>query len=693
MKKPLIILFTLLCILSFKFTFAQPAADQIEPSRFDFGKMWTFEHPPLDYFEKTYGFRPSAEWLENTRMSALRFASYCSASFISSEGMVLTNHHCSRGEVGKVMKDGEDFDKTGFYAKTQEEERQVPGLFVKQLVQMADVTDSVKKYTNQANNEQEIAMLRDSAFQLLKDEYSNKEAWKGLEIEPVSYYNGGKYSFYGYKRYDDVRLVLIPELNLGFFGGDPDNFTYPRYSLDFTVWRVYENGQPLNTSDNYFQVNPKGAVEKDLVFAISNPGSTERYRTMAQLEYDRDYRYNIMVDRYSKSIDIMQEQYDQDPSHDLQEMIFGLSNALKANSGILKGLHDPYLMGKKKAMEAKIKAKSKSVASGNDYWDQLATEYKALHNHAAEINMLGPSPFGGNALISAHYVKRFQNALENGASESDLNTLKAQVKNTASELKDPFEVKILSGLLADLKKHASKDDKYIDEILGGETPEVAAKMILKKTKFSDEKKLDKLLNAKPKKLAKSKDPIMKMANLILPKYQEAVQAFRSSIPVRRALEGKIANEAFQVYGLDIPPDATFTLRMADGVVGGYEYNGTIAPFKTSFYGMYDRYYSNDGEFPWALPERWMNPPMALLKAPLNFVSTSDSIGGSSGSPIINNKGEMVGILFDGNIESLPGNFIYDITVNRSVGVHAGGITAALKYIYNADRILQELGVE
>ncbi|MBK8706486.1 MAG: S46 family peptidase [Saprospiraceae bacterium] len=228
--------------------FAQKAASVypvVEPNQFDYGKMWTFEHAPLKYFTDTYGFKPDERWLSRVRMAALRFSSYCSASFISPDGLVMTNHHCSRGEVGKVMKEGDDFDKNGFYAATQEDERRVEGLFVKQLVQIADVTEAVTALTSQAKSDQEIIMLRDSAVRMLKKEYSAKPNWDGLEIEQVLYYNGGRVSLYGYKRYDDVRLVWIPELQLGFFGGDYDNFTFPRYNLDCTFWRVYENGKPL----------------------------------------------------------------------------------------------------------------------------------------------------------------------------------------------------------------------------------------------------------------------------------------------------------------------------------------------------------------------------------------------------------------------------------------------------------------
>ncbi len=674
---------------------AQPAVQyaDVEPSRFDYGKMWTLEYAPLDYFEQTYGFRPDEAWIEHVRMSALRFSSFCSASFVSPNGLVMTNHHCSRGEVGKVMKEGEDFDKDGFYAKTAEEERRVSGLYVKQLAQIADVSKTIAEYTEKAESPEEVAQMRDSALKVLITEYSAKADWKDLEIEPVNYYSGGRYSLYGYKRYDDVRLVLIPELDLGFFGGDPDNFTFPRYNLDCTFWRVYDNGKPLNTKDFHFKFNAEGAKEGEAVFVIGNPGSTERYRTMAQLEFDRDYRYNSQLKWMKNRLALMGEKYEKEPSHELQEDMFSMSNGVKAINGIVEGMFDPQLMGKKNAMEKLVKSKSKAVANGNDYWKQLADAYQPLNGYIAELNILGPNPYNGSTIQVAHQMYKYLQGADEEVSDEDKAALEEQVQATAQGMSSPYEASYLATVLSELQEFASPDDTYVQEILDGRTPEVAAKEILDKTAFNKPDKLKKLLNSKPKKLQKSKDPVLQIARLAIPKFYEGAALFQSTAPARQALSKKIANEVYQIYGLDIPPDATFTMRIADGVVKGYDYNGTTAPYKTTYFGLYDRYYSHDKQFPWDLPEKWQNPPMELLQSPMNFVSTNDIIGGNSGSPIINKKGEVVGLIFDGNIESLPGNFIYDERVNRAVSVHAGGMAAALKYIYKADRILKELGIK
>jgi hypothetical protein len=634
---------------------SQPASKYpaVESSPFDFGKLWTFEHAPLDYLEKTYDFRPGQEWLDRTRMSALRFSTYCSASFISPDGLIITNHHCSRGEVGNVMEEGEDFDKNGFYAAEIDKERRAPGLFVKQLVKIQDVTEMVKEYTDKAKTDDDFETQQKNGIKAAVDKYKNTPGWEGLELEPVVYYSGGRYSVYGYKRYDDVRLVLIPELDLGFFGGDADNFTYPRYNLDFTIWRVYEDGKPLNSSNFYFNIQPEGASNGDLVFAVSNPGSTERYRTMAQLEYDRDYRYKIQAAWLNNRMNIFQEKYDKTPSYELQEQIFTFANSVKAFNGILDGLNDPMLMGKKASMENHLKSKSKSAASGQDYWAQLAEAYTPMGPIFAERVLLSPSPLGGSALFVAHTFYDYMKAMENEASKEDLAGLRSRVEQVAAGLNDPFAEKYLSTLLKELKEFADPGDNYIDELLDGRSPEETARFIFQKTDFTNEKKLDKLLDSKPSKLKNSKDPLARMAELLIPQYEAAGQAFAEGRARRAFLEEKVANEVFRIFGMSIPPDATFTLRLADGIVKGYEYNGTEAPYKTTYFGLYDRYYSNDGRFPWSLPERWKNPSTDLLKSPLNFVTTCDSTGGASGSPMVNKEGQLVGILFDGNIESLP----------------------------------------
>lgn len=658
-----------------------------DPSPFDFGKMWTFENPPKEWFMDAYRFEAGDSWFDDVRKSSLRFATWCSASFVSPNGLIMTNHHCSRGVVGDLMREGEDFDKNGFYAQTQAEERKADGLFVEQLLMVDDITDQVKAYTTDAENDADRITKTQEALTEIQEKYAEMDDWKDLRLQVVTYYSGERHSLYGYKRFDDIRLVWIPELDLGFYGGDPDNFTYPRYNLDCTFWRAYgDDGQPLNTSSNYFKFNPGGSTEGEAVFVIGNPGSTERYRTVAQLEYDRDYRYAAQLEWMRNRHQMMEEEYAVNPSHDLQEQIFNFSNSIKAFTGIVDGLNNPELFARKVKMEEKIRAN----AANTDSWTRLEDHYEELAKHSDEINFLGANPMNGRTLGLVYAVDQLMSVLSPEAEGADLTELKEGLIEASAELNTDEERQRFAMLLGEMKMFQSPGETYVDDVLKGRSPEAAATEILEETVFGDTKALEKLLKKKPKKILKKKDPMMEIARAWVPRYHDAVRAFQSTGAERQALEAQVAREVFKVYGDALPPDATFTLRISDGKVQGYDYNGTEAPYKTTYFGLYDRHYSNDKNFPWSLPERWQNPPMDLLMAPVNFVSTNDIIGGNSGSPVINIKKEAVGLVFDGNIESLPGNFIFDEEFNRTVSVHSGGIHAALKYIYKADRIVDEL---
>ncbi|MBP9209919.1 MAG: S46 family peptidase [Saprospiraceae bacterium] len=667
----------------------QSQKDQNQPQRFDFGKMWTFENPPKDWFKEAYNFAPPDSWYDDVRQSALRFASWCSASFISPDGLIMTNHHCSRDVVVALQREGESFTKNGFYAQTLADERKAEGLFVEQLIRAEDVSDKVLSMSKGAKDDVTHKTMTDSAIKQLILEYSQMDSWKGLRIQPVTYYSGGKFSLYGYKKFSDIRLVMIPENDLGYFGGDPDNFTYPRYALDFTFWRAYDDdGKPMNTSAHYFKFRPEGAVEGEPVFVIGNPGSTERYRTIKQFEYDRDIRFPVQLQMMKNRHALMEKEYAASPNDDLLNDIFGIGNSIKAISGILEGLRNPVLFERKAAMEKEIRSKTK--LKGEDSWLEMEREYEVLKKYGSSITLLGPSGIKGNALTLMHTLGRYESMLAVPEAAPSLDKLRDDIRGLSNELKTDKEREYLTALLAEIKQFEHPEYRLADELLDGKSPEKAARKILEKTDFANPDDLEKLLSKDAEKFGRCKDPLLDAARLIVPKYLESVQVFQSSAARRKALESRIANAVFKVKGNQLPPDATFTLRLADGTVKKYDYNGTTAPFKTTFFGLYDRYYSFDKTYPWSLPERWLNPPMELLRAPFNFVSTNDIIGGNSGSPIVNQNKEVVGLVFDGNIESLPGNFIFDEKVNRTVSVHAGGIYAALKYIYKADRIIQEL---
>lgn len=651
----------------------------VKPGRFDQGKMWTFENPPVKYFEEAYGFTPTDEWMADVRKSALRFASWCSASFVSESGLIMTNHHCSRGVVASVMNDGENFDDNGFYAESLEAERKVPDLYVDQLVLVADITTEVKALKDQTP---------EAALEEVTNKYKTNADWKDLVIESRTFYSGGKYSLYGFKRYNDIRLVLYPEVPLGYFGGDPDNFTFPRYSLDFTFFRAYDdNGQPLKPS-NFFEFNPAGADESEAVFVVGNPGSTGRYLTMAQLYFQRDVSVPAVLSLLSnkkeillKAAESITDVYKKDS---VVNLAFSLSNSEKAYTGRLDGLRNEYLMAKKELKEKEVR--SNAAKETNDPWVGLEESSKESAKYYAETVFLSPNSLRGSVNSILHKLYDYRLALENENTEA-AEAQKADIMSIMSAMDTNLERALFASLLSELSEHSRQG--YIAALLDGKAPFEKASELMKESIVLND--AEKFFDMKAKKL--DKEPLIAVANQLVPRYREASGKVSAINKGNKDLEAQIMNKQFQLSGISSPPDATFSLRIADGVVKGYEYNGTTAPFKTTYFGLYDRYYSNDGKFPWNLPDRWLNPSMELLKSPMNFVCTADIIGGNSGSPVINTKGEVIGLAFDGNIESLPGYFIFDDTLNRTVCVHSGGIVAAVKYIYKAERLLPELNAK
>lgn len=659
---------------------------------FDMGKMWTFDTPPAEYFQKTYNFTPDEKWFEKARLSALRFATYCSASFVSADGLVMTNHHCARESGTESQKKGEDFNENGFYAAKLADERKVKGLFVDQLVKIEDITARVQRIEDQAQSDAERAKLRDQAFENIKKEYADKEGWKGLEIQSVSFYSGGRYSLYGFKRYNDVRLVFMPELQMGFYGGDPDNFTYPRYNLDCSFFRVYDdNGKPLKT-DNYFKFNPNGIKENEPVFVVGNPGSTGRLRTVDELEMDRDMVIPFTLQLLRNRSLALQEYNKTAKSDSILNQIFSFENGYKAYKGRLDGMKDEALMGRKKAFEASFKKavrENPKLAANYVLWDGISENVEKLRAVRNDISILQPNPMSrGELLTFAQQLVDFAAiAKANPAQAATLKSTLKAFKPKSMEVEEGY----LTAHLGEAALFLGQQDDYVKAALIGGSAKESAKLMLQQTKLTDEAFVQSLLDGGENAIAAANDPLINLARIASPRFMVASRVARDINPKLAADRSKLGRLLYEVYGTGTPPDATFSLRISDGVVKSYDYNGTTAPVMTTYYGMYDRYYSNNGKFPWSLPKRWLNPSNELLKSPINFISTNDIIGGNSGSPMVNQKLETVGLIFDGNVESLPGYFIFaPDTGNRTVSVHAGGIIAALKYVYKSNRLVEEL---
>jgi hypothetical protein len=668
--------------------------DTVKAGMFDTGKMWTFDFPPMDYFAKTYNFIPKKEWFEKARLSALRLPG-CTASFVSEDGLVMTNHHCARSALDSVNREGERLAEVGFYAFTLEEERRAPNIYIDQLVLMEDVTAEVQNAfeTGKTDNEKvenRMAKMKDIQKRYTAD-FKTKVPLDSMIFSVVSFYNGGRYSLYGYKRYIDVRLVYAPEEEMGFFGGDPDNFTYPRYDFDCSFFRVYENGKPLKTS-NFFQFSQTGAKEGDAVFVIGNPGSTSRLLTIAQLDFLRDVTYPASIEATRSIEKIYSEYVIKHPESRIRYIntIFGLANSRKAVTGYLNGLTDPVLMAKKQDFEKKFKA---SVVSNSnlktkygDPWSDIATYQAELAAISSELNAL---KFKGRS--QARYLSLASDLVDAAIQAKDSIEPSLKMKLTPKNFVSEIETQILAFRLSVMNRSLGGKNEAFDKLLEGMTFEQAAKAIAASTVIGSKEKMESLLSGSPQTILTVSDPLISFFVSVRPhliQLQKNYDAINEKLQARVQVLGRAL---YEVYGTTIPPDATFTLRIADGEVKGYEYNGTIAPPVTTFFGMYDRYYSFGMKEPWNLPERWVNPPASFkMGTPMNFISTNDIIGGNSGSPVIDKDLHVVGLIFDGNIESLPGNVIFEDTKNRSISVHSSGILEGLEKIYKAERIVKEL---
>ena len=673
--------------------------DTVKAGKYDTGTMWTFEYPPLDYFQKEYNFHPNEEWLNNVRMSALRFANYCSASFVSSDGLVMTNHHCGRESVEQVTKPGEDLYNNGFYAATLEDERPVPGLYVDQLVLIKDVTAEVQAAGNEGKTpEEKVANEKKAIKNLELKEGTNS----GLKIQVVTLFNGGKYSLYGYKRYTDVRLVFSPEASLGFFGGDYDNFTYPRYDLDCNFFRVYDNGKPLKT-EHFFHWSENGAAPGEPIFVVGNPGHTDRLKTISQLEYARDTQYPRNLDLMTSMVDIYSGAITQHPEKaaTLQNTLFGFSNSQKAYIGMLAGLRDPILMQRKIDFERKFK---ESVISNptlkeqyGGLWDMIKKEQSELKLYSNEFFAFSLSPrTSSQYFMIAKDLVSLARQLQLPENQRDEAYTTAKIDSTINTLipaKFDAEVQnaMLKAQLDRFYRYIGADNELVVKITGGKKGQDAVNYMLSNSVLTSLDKIKDLIKKGPDAILNSADPFIYFIINSQPRKDE-LQAKITEITSQDATYSEELGKAlFEVYGTSIPPDATFTLRISDGVVKGYPYNGTVAPPYTTFYGLYDRYYSFDKKYPFDLPKEWQNPPADFkMETPMNFVATADIIGGNSGSPVINEKAQIVGLAFDGNIESLPGNFIFTTETNRTVAVHSAGMLEAIKDLYKATRLSNEL---
>jgi hypothetical protein len=660
--------------------------------------MWTFDNPPLKLLKERYGFEPTKEWLEHVRLSSVRFNDGGSGSFVSPNGLVLTNHHVALGQLQKVSSPQKNYVADGFYAKTSAEELKCPDLELNVLMAIEEVTARVQATVKSGMTDKAALEARKAEIAKIEKESLEKT---GFRSEVIPLYQGSEYWLYRYKKYTDVRLLFAPEQQAAFYGGDPDNFTFPRYDLDMALFRVYENDKPVE-SKHYLKWNAKGAADGELVFVSGHPGSTNRLHTVAQLELQRDYFYPLTLKSLKRRLEVLRR-YSASGSEQARQaagQIFGIENSLKALTGEYNGLLDKNIFAKKQKEESDFRAlvagKPEWKKEYGEAWDLIAkAEQKQLEMlKPLRFRSLRGSRLYSNALTIVQYVaevKKPDGERLAGFHDSQLESLKFRLFSPAPVYPQLEEMLLADGLQESLDELGPKDP-FIKTVLNGRAPAEVAKELISGTKLGDPAFRKALVEGGETAVASSTDPLIVVARQVDPLNRELKKWYEDNVESVEAAAGeKIGKARFAVYGKSAYPDATFTLRLSYGAVKGYAMNGTKAPSKTTFYGLYDRYYSFDKQTPFHVPPRYIERKDKLdLTTPFNFVTTNDIIGGNSGSPVINKNAELVGLVFDGNIESLVGRFVYNEETSRCVAVHGAAMIEALRKLYDAGSLADEL---
>ena len=659
--------------------------------------MWTFDNIPSAKIQAKYGFTPSRQWLDHVRLSSIRLNDGGSGSFISATGLLLTNHHVARGQLQKNSTAQHDYIKNGFYARTQAEELKSPDLEINILQKFQNITARVQGAARPGMSDVDALKARNAETALISKE---AKASTGLEPEIVSLYQGGEYWLYLYKKYTDVRIVFAPEQQTAFFGGDPDNFTYPRYDMDMAIFRVYENGKPIHT-ENFLRWNSKGAAEHELTFVSGHPGSTQRDQTFDQLKLDAEVANPAVLETLRQRLAVLKQYAARSPEQARQTAsdIFNLENARKVYEGRVVALNDKAIVAKKQAEEDDFRARVNANPSLEQQYGSSWSEMAAID--AAQAPLIKQNIYRTtNSLLLAFASRLVNYSIEtkkpdaeriNGYHDAQLEGVRFRLASTAPLYPD-YELAKMTAALVAAQQVLPTGDPWLKIVLAGRTPQEAAAYYISGTKLTDPAFRKQLLEGGATAVEASTDPIVQLARKLDPINRELTATLAKTIngPLARVSE-KLGKARFAAYGKDRYPDATFTLRLSYGSVEGSPENGTITPPHTTLYGLYDRSDSFGGRVPFDLPQRWLDARTRLdLATPLDFVTTNDITGGNSGSPIINKQGELVGLVFDGNIESIAGDFVYEMTHNRTVAVHTAVMMEAMRKLYNAAPLADEI---
>lgn len=672
--------------------------------------MWLFNSPPLKQLKEKYQFEPTPQWLEHLQKASVRFNSGGSGSFVSADGLVITNHHVGLDTLQKIGSEKNNYVRDGFYAKTRADEAKAADLELNVLMSIEDVTERVNAGVPSGLSGEEANKARNNVIAAIEKESKEKS---GLRSDVVTLYQGGVYNLYRYKRYDDVRIVFAPEQGIAFYGGDPDNFEYPRFDLDICIFRAYENGQPAKP-EHFLKWNTKGPVDGELTFVSGHPGKTDRQLTTDELAETRDseapYVLNMLNRREVLLTAFAARSFEN--ARRVREDLFGIQNSRKAFLGIQAALLDPEIWGSIAAREKKLRegigndAKWTAALAAYDKIKQANAETAKIlpiyHYFEASRGRSGANYRAPRAFYSTlfKYARRLLRAGDerpkpNGERfpefrDSNRESFELDLYSSAP-IYDDMELATLTDSLTDMATRFGADDPLVQQVLAGKSPAERAAEVVKGTKLKDSAARKQLYEGGAAAVTAAKDPMIELARIVDGPGRDARKIFEAQDETKQQAYAEIAKARFALEGTSTFPDATFTLRLSYGPVKGYEENGQqVAPL-TDFAGLYARSAEHKNQPPFDLPQRWIDrKPKLNLKTPLDFVSTADIIGGNSGSPVVNKANEFVGIIFDGNIQSLALDVAYSEKQARAVSVDSAAISEALRKVYDAAPLADEL---
>jgi Peptidase S46 len=671
--------------------------------------MWLYNAPTKQLKEK-YNFEPTSQWLDHLQKASVRFNSGGSGSFVSATGLVITNHHVGADALQKFSDEQHNYLRDGFYAKTRPEEKKCVDLELNVLMSIEDVTARVNAAVKPEMSSEQATGARKGVIAAIEKESKDK---MGLRSNVITLYQGGAYHLYRYKRYDDVRLVFAPEQQAAFFGGDPDNFEYPRFNLDICIFRAYENGQPAKI-DNYLKVNPRGPADGDLIFVSGHPAKTDRQLSVVELADMRDRELPRLLSVFKRREVLFQSFGERafENARRVHEDFLGIQNNRKRYDGYLAGVLDPETWNALQAREQKLRdaiGANPKFTSTIAAYDRIEKAQAEIAKNAVVYNYFEQErpKFGIYRQPRAFYSTLFKYArlLVRAADERakpnnerfeefrDSNHESLELELFSPEpVYDDVELLILTDSLTDLANALGAQHPLVQKtVLGDKSPAERAADLIKRTQLKDAAVRKKLYAGGTAALDAAHDPMIDLARAIDSTARAAKKTFETQEEIKHQAYAEIARARFAIEGTSNYPDATFTLRLSYGTVRGYEENGKQVPAFTNFQGLYDRAGEHENKSPFDLPPRWIDKKEKLaLTTPFDFVSDADIIGGSSGSPVVSKAGEFVGIIFDGNIQSLVLDCIYTDKQARAVSVDSAAIIEALRNVYDARPLVDEL---